>query len=220
MRAPDGLGSGIVQLVVVVIGSSVDEPRRCALCGKFGNVRDRLPAASAAPVVAFRSAVPQPRVSRKYTAYGKVCSSACRTSSVIAGNWCGRSRTRLNVRSRSPQGNPRSASAVPRRSPRKTPVRRTVGQRTSKWLRVSRPPIATCDRDPRQRRPDPVWTIPTRSERPEYWFQSVARNHRYPFEPESFDLIVSRFGVMVLRRIRSRHSRTRGAPRATAASGE
>jgi hypothetical protein len=47
-----------------------------------------------------------------------------------------------------------------------------------------------------------------------------ANAQTYPFEPESFDLIVSRFGVMVLRRIRSRHSRTCGAPRATSASGE
>ena len=47
-----------------------------------------------------------------------------------------------------------------------------------------------------------------------------ANAQTYPFEPECFDLIVSRFGVMVLRRIRSRHSRTCGAPRATAASGE
>jgi SAM-dependent methyltransferase len=40
-----------------------------------------------------------------------------------------------------------------------------------------------------------------------------ANAQTYPFGPESFDLIVSRFGVMVLRRIRSRHSRTCGAPR-------
>jgi hypothetical protein len=47
-----------------------------------------------------------------------------------------------------------------------------------------------------------------------------ANAHTYAFEPESFDLTVSRIGVTVLRRIRRRHSRTCGAPRATAASCE